>query len=107
MEGFGFFVKDQVTIGVWFLVLGIQFFFINLTPFLCTNTMQIYHYHSVHQNEVRKGDSSRSSFIVENSFCYPGLFGIPDEVENCSFYLFEEMNCYYDGDCNESVNWFW
>jgi hypothetical protein len=23
--------------------------------------------------EVRDGDSSRSSFIVENSFCYPGF----------------------------------
>ena len=32
---------------------------------------------------VRDTDSPRSSFTVENSFCYPG-FVIPDEFENCS-----------------------
>jgi hypothetical protein len=59
-----------------------------------------YHYCSVVQLEVQDADFLRSSFIVENSFCYPGvfvvvvvvcLFGfvvvvvIPDECENCSF----------------------
>jgi hypothetical protein len=28
----------------------------------------------------RDGDSPSSSFIVENSFCYPGFFVIPDHV---------------------------
>ena len=58
--------------------------------------MQIYDYFTVLQNEVRDGDSPRSSFIVENTFCYSGLFGIPDEVENCSFYLFDQLNWYCD-----------
>ena len=31
------------------------------------------------------GDSPRSSFIVEISFCYPGFFVIPNEFENCFF----------------------
>ena len=96
-----------MTIGVWFLVLGLQFYFTNLPPCLCTNTMQIYDYCTVLQNEVRCGDSLTSSFIVENSFCYPGLFVIPDEVENFSFYLFDELNWYYDGVCTDSVDCFW
>ena len=33
-----------------------------------------YHYCSVIQLEVRDGDSTRSSFIVENNFCYPVFF---------------------------------
>jgi hypothetical protein len=32
-----------------------------------------YHHFSVVQLEVRDGDSPRSSFIVENSFHYPGF----------------------------------
>ena len=32
-----------------------------------------YHNCSVVQLEVRDGDSPRSSFIVENSVCYPGF----------------------------------
>ena len=34
------------------------------------------------QLEVRDGDSLRISFIVENSFPYPGIFVIPDEFAN-------------------------
>jgi hypothetical protein len=38
-----------------------------------------YHNCSIVQLEVREGDSKRSSFIVENSFGYPGFVVIPDE----------------------------
>ena len=48
----------------------------------------------------------RSSFIVENSFCYPGVFVIPDEFANCSFELYEELSWNFDGDCSESVDCF-
>ena len=34
--------------------------------------------------EVRDSDSPRISFVVENSFSYPGYFVILDEFENCS-----------------------
>jgi hypothetical protein len=44
-----------------------------------------YHNCSVVQFEVRHGDSARGSFIVENSFCYPKFFVIPDEFANCPF----------------------
>jgi hypothetical protein len=55
------------------------------------------------QLEVRDGDSSRSSFIVENSFWYPRIFVIPDKFANCFFYLCEELSWNFDGDCIESV----
>jgi hypothetical protein len=45
-----------------------------------------YHNCSVVQLDVRHGDSTSVSFIVENSFCYPRFFVIPDEFVNCSFY---------------------
>ena len=65
--------------------LGLQFYFIDLS-------VSLYHYHavfnhnfSVVQLEVRHGDSTRGPFIVENSFCYPKFFVIPDEFANCPF----------------------
>ena len=50
---------------------------------------------------------SRSSFIVENSFSYPGFLVIPNKFANCSFYLYEELSWNFDGDCVESVDCFW
>jgi hypothetical protein len=41
-----------------------------------------YHNCSVIQLNVRYGDSPRGSFIVENSFCCPRFFIIPDEFAN-------------------------
>ena len=49
---------------------------------------------------------ARNSFIVENVFYYPGFF-FPDEVENCSFYLCEDLSWTADMDCIESVDCFW
>jgi hypothetical protein len=46
--------------------------------------MWIYYYFSVVQLEIRDGDTSRSSFIVQNCFNYPRFFGFPYEVENWS-----------------------
>ena len=46
-----------------------------------------YYYNcSVIQVEVRKGGSTRISFIVENSFHYPSFFVIPKEFSICSFF---------------------
>jgi hypothetical protein len=79
------FVKDQVTIGVWvhfWIFNSIPLIYLPITvPIPCS----FYHNCSVVQFEVRDGDSPRSSFIAENSFCYPGIFVIPDEFGNCSF----------------------
>jgi hypothetical protein len=38
LDGFGFFVKDQVTLGMG-LILGLQFYSTDLTDCLCINTM--------------------------------------------------------------------
>jgi hypothetical protein len=48
----------------------------------------------------------KSSFIVENSFCYPGFFVIPNEFANCSFQLSEELSWNFDVNCIESVDCF-
>jgi hypothetical protein len=91
LGGFSSLVKDKVTIGVWvhFWVfnsvgsfLGLQFYPIDLPVCCCSNSF--YHNCSVVQIEIRYGDSTRDSFIVENSFCYPTFFVIPDEFTNCS-----------------------
>jgi hypothetical protein len=38
---------------------------------------------------VGDGDSTRGSFIVENSFCYPKFFVILDDFANCPlFFIF-------------------
>ena len=96
LDGFRSFIKDQVTIGVSeSSFLGLQFYSIDL--FVChwTSIMFVclfvclfvcfYHNRSVVQLEVRHGDSSRGAFIVENRFCYPRFFVIPDEFANCPF----------------------
>ena len=84
LDGFSSFVKDQVTIGVW-----VHFWIFNFTPLIYLPVTvpvpcSFYHNCSVIQLEVRDGDSPKSSFIVENRFCYPRFFVIPDEFANSS-----------------------
>jgi hypothetical protein len=102
LDGFSSFVKDQVTIGVW-----VHFWVFNSIPLIFQYHAVFNHNCSVIQLEVRDGDSTRSTSIVENSFCYPKFFVIPDEFENCPFYLGEELSWNFDGDCIESVDCFW
>jgi hypothetical protein len=52
------------------------------------------------------GDLTRGSFIVENNFCNPRFFVVPDEISNCPFYLSEELSSNFDGVCIESVDCF-
>ena len=49
----------------------------------------------------------RNSFIVKNSFRYPGFFVFPYEIEHCSSHVFEELGWDFDGDCTESVDCLW
>jgi len=66
--------------------LDLQFYSTDLPACLCTNIIHFFnHYFSVIQLDVRDGDSPRNSFIVENSFLYPGIFAFPNEFANCSF----------------------
>jgi len=82
LNGFSSFVKDQVTIGMWvhfWVFSSIPLIYLSISvPIPCS----FYHYYSIVQLEVRDGDSLRCSFIVENSFHYPGFFVIPNEFEN-------------------------
>jgi hypothetical protein len=48
---------------------------------------------------------SPESLIVKNGLLYSGLFVVPSEIENCSFYLCKEYSWNF-GDCIESVNCF-
>jgi hypothetical protein len=38
-------------------------------------------------------------------FCYFGSFAFPDEFENCSFHVFEELCWDFDGI--ESIDYLW
>jgi hypothetical protein len=58
------------------------------------------------QVQVKDGDSSRSSFIVEISFYYPRVFVTPDEFTKCFFSLYEKLSENFDGDCIESIDCF-
>ena len=94
LDGFSSLVKDQVTIGVW-----IHFWVFNSIPLIYLSVAvplpcSFYHNCSVVQLNVRYGDSTRGSFIVEKSLCYPRFFIIPDEFANCSFYLSEEFKMF-------------
>ena len=68
---FGVFVKDQVTVSVWF-----YFWVFNSIPLISMSVSipipcSFYHCCSVIQLEVRDGDYLRSCFIVKKSFASP------------------------------------
>jgi hypothetical protein len=71
LDGFSSLVKDQVTIGVWihfWVFNSIHLVYLSVPiQFSCS----FYHNCSVVQLEVRHGDSTRDSFIIQKSFCYP------------------------------------
>lgn len=78
----------------WF-ISGSQSHSTDLHACLCTNTMQFFlfvcffffNYNcSVIQLEVRECGSTRSSFIVENSFRYPRFIVTLNEFSNCCFF---------------------
>jgi hypothetical protein len=85
MDGFCFFVKDQVIVGMWvhfWVFSSISLIYLSVTvPVPCS----FYHNCSVVQLEVRHGDSTRGFFIVEKSFCYPSFFVIPGKFANSPF----------------------
>jgi hypothetical protein len=72
---------------------GLSFYSIDQPVCFYANTMfcfvlfvcLFYYYCSVVQLEIRDGDTSRSSFIVQDCFSYPRFFGFLYEVENCYF----------------------
>jgi hypothetical protein len=47
--------------------------------FVCLFVCLFYQNSSVVQLEIMHGESTRGSFIIEKSFCYPRFFVVPDE----------------------------
>ena len=105
LDGFSSLVRDQLTIGMWiyfWIFSSIPWIYLSVAvPVPCS----FYHNCSV-VLQRRHGDSTRGSFIVENSFCYPRFFVFPDEFANYPFYLCEELSWHFNGDCIESVDCF-
>ena len=63
---------------------------------------------SVVEFEVGDCDATRSFFIVQDCFGYPGLFAVTYEFEYCSFDGCEEFCWDFDRDYYiESVDCFW
>ena len=56
-------------------------------PILC----RFYYCSFVVQLEIRDGDASSRSFIVQGCFNYPELFVFPYEVENCHVKVYREL----------------
>ena len=65
-----------------------------------------YYYCSVVYREIREGDTSRSAFIVQVCFSYPGIFVLSYEVEKGSFKVCKELCWNFGGKCIESVDCF-
>ena len=89
--GLYFFVKNQAFEGVWinnWVFDSVLLVF--LSVFMAIPSC--FQYCSfVVKFEVRNCDASRSSFIVQDCFGYPGFFAFPNKVEYCSFKICEEF----------------
>ena len=88
---FCFFVKNQVFIGVW---IDIQL--LDLVQLVLLSVFMpapgCFQYYSLEVDfEVRHCDASRSFFIVQDCFGYPGSFAVSYEVEYCSLEVCEEF----------------
>jgi hypothetical protein len=81
LESFSSFVKDQVTTGMWVYFWVFSSIPLIYLPATVPIPWSFYHSFSVVQLEVMDGDSPRSTFIVKNSFHYPGFFVIPNELK--------------------------
>ena len=95
--------SDHMNVGSF---LGLQFYSVGLL-------VSLYQKHDIFITcpvvyfEFRDGDFLSHSFIVRNNFCYTEVYVISDKFENCFFYLCEGVSWNCDGDCIESVDWFW
>ena len=104
---FCFFIKYQVFEDVW---IDIRVF--HSVPLVLLSVLMpvpgcFQYCSSVVEFEVRDCDASRSAFIVQDCFGYPGFFfSFPNEVEYFSF-EFCEFCWDFDEHCFESVDFFW
>jgi hypothetical protein len=83
LDDFSSLVKDQVAIGVWvhfWVVNSISLVYLFVTVLV---PCSFYHNCSV----VRHDESTKGSFIIENSFCYLRIFVIPDEFASYPYFF--------------------
>ena len=90
MYNFNFFVKTQVFVCVWINQIFNWIPLVHLSVFMPVSSC-FHYYSSIVELEVRDGDPSGSSFIVQDRFGYPGFFDFAYEVEYCSFEVCEEL----------------
>jgi hypothetical protein len=114
LYSFAFFVTNQMSIGFW-----VYFWVFNLIPFINLSVSILipwsnYYYCFVVQLEVMNGNTSKSSFIVQDCvclflfcFCYPGFFVFWYEIEFFSFKICKELCWNFDGNSIESIDCFW
>jgi hypothetical protein len=86
--------------------LGLQFYSVDLPACLCTNTMQFL---SLLPCSTAWGQGwwfPQKFFYCWAQFSISWVFVTPDEFENCSSYLCEELSWNFDRDCPESIDCF-
>ena len=103
LVGFELLVKYVATVGIWVHFWIFKCIPLIYLPIFVPISCCYYHYFFVVELEIRDGDSPRSSFILDNSVLDPEFFVIPDEFENYSFDLCEELIRNFDGNYIESV----
>jgi hypothetical protein len=63
------------------------------------------------QLDIRDGEMSRSSFIVQDYFSYPFFivfcFVFPYEIKYCSFKIYKLLHYNFDWDFGVSVDCIW
>jgi len=106
LNGFISFANYQM-IGVW-----VHFWVFNSIPLVYPPISvpipcSFYHYCSVILLELRGNDSPRSSFIVEDSFSYPGFFLFQMNLQIAISIFIKEVSRNFDGYCIECVDCFW
>ena len=75
-------MKNQVFIGVW---INIRVFNWSTSLFFMSIPSCFHYCSSIIELNVRNGDASGSSFIVQDCLGYPEFFCFPYEVDYCSF----------------------
>ena len=88
------------------LFQGLQFYSIDQAVCPVPVPCSFYHNCSAVYLDIRHGDSTRDSFIVQKSFCYPRYFIITGDYASFPFYLSGEFSWNFDWDCIESADCF-
>ena len=100
LYNFSFFVKNRVFVGVWINILVFDSIpLVNQSVFMSIPSC-FHSCSSVIELDVRDGDASESSFIIQNCFGYPGFLVFLHEIDYCSLKVCDE-------DRVEFIDCFW